>query len=162
MSTARPSRDALLMRTARIWSERSTCSRAQVGCVVSRGGRILVQGYNGAPAGLRHCQHNCECGFSDPIYQPPEAHHKTCPFIIPCSISVHAEANAIAFAAKHGISLDDAELHTTRVPCTACAMLLINAGIAKVTYRETHRDMNGLALLREVLIEVARDDRITP
>lgn len=158
----RPSRDKLLMSTARVWSARGTCSRAQVGCVISRDGRILVQGYNGAPKGLPHCEHSCKCGFSSPVYQPPEAHKKDCAFLAPCTIAVHAEANSIAYAARMGVSLDNTELHSTRVPCTNCAMLIINAGIIRVVYRENHRDMGGLTLLRQAMIEIARDDMMTP
>src|SRR6266550_960546 len=110
MVLERPSRDSLLMDTATLWSRRSTCSRAKVGCVVSRKGRILVQGYNGAPANLIHCSHQCICGYSDPVYQPPEAHLSNCPFPKPCIIAVHAEANAIAYAAKVGVSLEDTEM----------------------------------------------------
>jgi len=154
----RPQRDDLLMRTARIWSERSTCSRAHVGCVISRDGRILVQGYNGAPAGIDHCDHTCNCS----IGQSSPKHDTNCPAGQYCTISVHAEANAIAFAARHGVALQDTELHTTRIPCTTCAMLIINAGIGRVIYRENHRDMGGLTLFRQVLMRVAKDDKVSP
>lgn len=52
-----PSRDQALMETARVWAKRGTCSRLKVGAIFSIDGRILVQGYNGAPAGLPHCEH---------------------------------------------------------------------------------------------------------
>lgn len=139
--TDRPSRDRLLMATARVWAARGTCSRAKVGVVISRGGRILVQGYNGTPKGLPHCEHGSD---------------------EPCTLAVHAEANAIAYAAKVGVSLGGSEMHSTRVPCTNCAMLIINAGITRVMFRENHRDMGGLALLRQASIDVARDDMIKP
>lgn len=131
----RPNRDTLLLETAAIWAKRGTCSRARVGCVISRDGRILVQGYNGAPRGLPHCEH-----VGDE----------------PCTIATHAEANAIAYAARVGVILSGAEMHSTRVPCTNCAMLIINAGIERVIYLEEHRDMGGLALLRQALIAVDR------
>lgn len=137
----RPTRDHALMATARVWARRSTCSRAQVGCVISVDGRILVQGYNGAPAGMPHCTHTADA---------------------PCTIAVHAEANAVAFAAKHGVKLSGAELHSTLAPCTNCAMLIINAGIRRVVYRQPHRDMNGITLLREALISVNYSGMITP
>lgn len=36
-------------------AERSTCDRAHVGAVIVRNRRMLTTGYNGAPAGLPHC-----------------------------------------------------------------------------------------------------------
>lgn len=137
----RPSRDRLLMATARLWAARGTCCRARVGCVISKDGRILVQGYNGTPRGLPHCQHDADD---------------------PCTIAVHAEANAIAYASKVGVALVGSEMHSTRVPCTNCAMLIINSGITRVVYRENHRDMAGLALLRQAMVMVDKDDMMTP
>jgi dCMP deaminase len=152
----RPTRTESMMDIARILSNRSTCSRAQVGCIISREGRPLSLGYNGAPAGMPHCDHECDGGFSDPVYQPPEAHHATCRMVSPCRISVHAEANAIAWAARNGSKLQDSVLSSTRVPCTPCAQLIINAGIIAVVYEEDHRDMGGLALLEAADIHIER------
>lgn len=158
----RPTRDFALLQTASVWAERGTCSRAKVGCVISRDGRILVQGYNGAPAGLPNCDHDCHCGFSEPVYQPPEAHNLECSFRnTGCTIAVHAEANSIAFAGRVGVRLDGSQMHSTRVPCTNCAMLVINAGITRVAYIEDHRDMGGLDLLHRAFVKVTKVDMIT-
>ena len=121
-------RDITLMAVAAIYSTRGTCSRLQVGAVASRDGRVLTTGYNGAPSGLTHCDHS------------PDAKR-------PCDIAVHAEANAIAFAAKYGVALHDAELHVTHMPCLKCAQLIINAGISRVVFSHAYRDTSGVALL---------------
>src|SRR5687767_3879721 len=115
----RVSRDQMLMEVAQAVAKRGTCSRKQVGVVVARDGRVLVTGYNGTPAGMAHCRHD---------YQTGE----------PCIDSVHAEANAIAFAARHGAKLDGAEMFTTYSPCLACAKLIINAGIVRVVMCEMY------------------------
>src|SRR5690606_17847421 len=65
-----------------------------------------------------------------------------------CRDSVHAEANLVAFAAKYGIALRGATVYTTCSPCIDCAKLLINAGIARVVYEESYRDLRGLKLLK--------------
>jgi dCMP deaminase len=122
----RISRDDALMQIAELMSERSTCLRLQVGALVAREGRILVTGYNGAPSGVPHCS-------SD-----------TCGERLPCIRAVHAEANCMAFAAKHGIQLDGAEMYTTDSPCINCAHLIINAGIACVTYMREYRDKSPI------------------
>lgn len=145
----RMSRDQVLMGVARLWSGRSTCSRAQVGAVVSRDGRTLVTGYNGAPAGMKHCFHEiCSCSWDS----------EKCPKHSPCLISVHGEANVVAFAARHGVALNGADLHTTRLPCINCAMLIINSGIIRVVYDETHRETGGFDLLAQAGLEVVKYD----
>ena len=61
MPDDRPDRDDTLMGVAYLFAKRSTCSRLHVGAVFSKAGRILVTGYNGAPSGLPHCDHFCDC-----------------------------------------------------------------------------------------------------
>lgn len=153
MTTPRPTRDAILMDTASLWAQRSTCDRAHVGAVFSRDGRILVTGYNGAPAGMEHCVHDFDLLKTDLSDIPIRKVFRD----TGCQIAVHAEANGIAYAARHGIRLDGAELHTTRAMCAmVCAKLIINAGIVRAVWREPHRDMSGLALLMEAGIEVVQ------
>jgi dCMP deaminase len=69
---------------------------------------------------------------------------------------VHAEANAIIFAAKYGVGIDRAEVHTTRVPCMNCAGMIINAGIKRVVWLAEHRDMEGFLRLGQAGLEVIR------
>jgi dCMP deaminase len=125
----RISRDELLTSAARLVSGRSTCLRLQVGAVVALEGRILVTGYNGAPTGMPHCTPDI-CG--------PDK---------PCSRTVHAEANCIAFAARHGISLEGAFMYCTDSPCMECAKLIINSGIRGLNYQREYRDRKPLDLL---------------
>lgn len=159
----RASRETTLMATAELWSKRGTCSRLQVGCVVEKEGRILVQGYNGAPAGMKHCSHSCKCFDAETApCQPPEAHKTTCTMVHPCIEAVHAEANVIAFAARYGISLKEATLYSTHMPCRNCAMLIINSGIIKVMYNKPFRDYSGVALLREGFVQIDQYDMIKP
>lgn len=129
----RPTRTDTLLTVAYAMAERSTCTRLHVGCVAAIHGRILSTGYNGAPAGTPHCTH---------------------PSGEVCSRSVHAEANAVAYAARHGVSLEGAELFATDSPCYTCACLLINAGITAVVFTRKYRDDSGIRLLADVGIKV--------
>lgn len=122
------------MEVAKVIAQAGTCSRLQVGAVITRDRRIVSTGYNGAPSGVTHCQHT----VSDI-----------------CEVAVHAEANAIAFAAKHGIATDRSILWTTDSPCLKCAQLIINAGIRQVVYGRKYRDESGINLLVQVGIGVA-------
>ena len=135
----RPSRPLTLMEVAEVYAKRSTCSRAHVGVVIAHEGRILSTGYNGSPAGMSHCNHSLD---------PPDYPG--------CRTAVHAEANAIAFAAKHGIRLSDAELYTTFSPCLPCAQLIINAGICTVYIRNEYRTRDGEDLLEAAGIDIIR------
>lgn len=129
----RPTRQETLMRMAAVISLRGTCERASVGAVIAREGRIISTGYVGAPAGLPHCTEvGCQIGTHGG-----------------CVRTVHAEANAIAVAARFGVSTDSTELYCTHSPCLPCAQLIINAGIDRVVYEKEYRDRSGLDLLIE-------------
>lgn len=146
----RPSREEWLVKAAELASERSTCSRNHVGCVVANEGRIIVTGYNGAPAGLPHCSHECDC----PQTYGRGEHDQGCFSLQGCMTSVHAEANAIAYAARYGVRLEGSHLYTTVQPCLACAQLTINAGIRAVTFVREYRDHAGLNLLNQAGIVI--------
>ena len=47
-------------------------------------------------------------------------------------IVVHAEANAVATAARNGHSIKGAILYSTHRPCPQCASLIIQSGIVRV------------------------------
>lgn len=156
-SSSRPSRDEMLMEMAKVAASRSTCSRAQVGVVIAHEGRVLSTGYNGAPAGMAHCDHMCDCGWKEVKLDGiklADAHAAGCARFQPCLISVHAEANAIAYAARHGTRLQWSTLYTTWSPCNACAQLIINAGIKEVVYGQNYRDPSGLELLRNAAVSL--------
>lgn len=129
----RPGRDETLMAVAKVYALRSTCNRLHVGAVLAMSGRIISTGYNGPPSNLNHCDHQRD----DPT---------------PCSEAVHAEANAIAFAARHGLRTEHSTLYVTNQPCLGCAKLIINAGIRRVVYQYEYRDKSGVRLLFEANI----------
>jgi dCMP deaminase len=51
----RPEWDSYFLKIASAVSERSTCDRAFVGCVLVLDKRILTTGFNGSPTGQPHC-----------------------------------------------------------------------------------------------------------
>lgn len=124
----RATRDQMGMNMARVVAGRGTCDRLQVGAVIARDGRVISSGYNGNIVGMAHCNHS---------------EHPS----IPCTDAVHAEANAILFAARYGMSTEGATLYTTHQPCLNCAKMIINSGIVHVCYEHPYRDNSGLDLL---------------
>lgn len=101
---------------------------------------ILATGYNGAPAGLRHCDHSAG---GDML-----AGH--------CARSTHAEQNAIVQAARHGISIEGATLYSTDNPCLTCAKLLINAGVVRIVYEQAYPDPLAAEMLSEAGVALDR------
>jgi dCMP deaminase len=145
----RPSLDETMIHVAYAWAARGTCARARVGAVLAIDGRTIASGYNGAPAGMPHC----EC---QPIASSIDVDDS---IGAGCEIAVHAEANVVAFAARSGIATDGATLYTTLTPCRACAMLLVNAGIVRVVAIEHYRLDAGERLLRDagIVVDLADD-----
>ncbi len=125
MTHLRPSWDEYFMMLAKLAATRSTCLAFPVGAVITKDRQVLATGYNGPPSGSPHCiaQGFCYEGLSscDADKQMP-------------SRAVHAEANAIAQAAKHGIPTHGASIYVTLEPCLSCLKLIISAGIKEVFY----------------------------
>ena len=139
-SVDRPSWDEYFMNIAEAVATRSTCSRRSVGALVVRDKRLLATGYNGAPAGLRHCDHTGGADMRD-------GH---------CARSTHAEQNAIVQAARHGTMIDGATVYCTAQPCLTCAKLLVNAGVKRVVYAGDYPDELAVAILAEAGIALDR------
>jgi len=137
---SRIERAVLNMSIAFLISKRGTCARAQVGAVITRNNRIISTGYNGA----LHKNEDYKCGIDcDPSQR--------------CTNSVHAELNAIAAAAKEGISLDGAILYCTHQPCLDCAKAIIQSGITKVVYCHPYWNP-GVQLLKDFNIQISQVD----
>ena len=123
MTDTRVSWEKYFMNIAQEVSSRSTCDRKHVGAVIVRGKTILSTGYNGSIKGLDHC---------DDVGHEMHNDH--------CIRTIHAEANAIVQAAKHGINIDQSEIYITASPCFDCFKLIANVGIGKIYFGEFYRD----------------------
>jgi dCMP deaminase len=133
----RVSWDRYFMNLAVQAATRSTCPRKSVGAVIVRDKAVLATGYNGSLRGLPHCT---EVGCL------MESDH--------CVRTVHAEANAILQAARHGVRIDGAEIYVTASPCWDCFKLIANGGITRIHYGEFYRDERIREYAREARIEL--------
>ncbi|MGN0819476.1 MAG: deoxycytidylate deaminase [Christensenellaceae bacterium] len=142
--------DKRFMDMAFVVGSWSSCfqENRHVGAVIVRDKRILTTGYNGAPSAVKSCVEKGEC-LRRKLEIPSGTRHELC-------FAVHAEQNAIAQAAKLGISLDGATLYVTHQPCTICTKIIINAGIKKVIYKEGYPDEFSLQILNEAGVELIR------
>ncbi len=132
----RPGFEEIYMRLAITLGERSTCSRLQVGTVITSTDfrKVLAVGYNGNAAGLpNRCDRDApgDCGC------------------------LHSEENAV-------INCDSPRyveklVFVTHLPCVMCAKRLINLGnVRSVFYGREYRSRESIALFEEVGIEVIR------
>jgi len=120
----RPSWDEYFIDIVKVVAERGTCNRGRTGCVIVRDKQILVTGYVGSPRGIPHCD---EVG-----HQMKSVVHEDGSVSQHCMRTAHAEVNAIAQAARLGISVLGATLYCKMAPCPTCAKMIINAGIKRV------------------------------
>jgi dCMP deaminase len=142
---SRPTWDDYFFQIAIQVATRSTCMRRQVGAVLVKEKRILSTGYNGAPRGISHC---IEVGcLREELGIPSGERHELCR-------ALHAEQNAIAQAALHGVKIEGSTIYCTHQPCSLCAKMIINAGIVAVYYDEGYPDDLAASLFSEAGISV--------
>jgi dCMP deaminase len=139
----RPSWDEYFLMLAKLAATRSTCLAFPVGAVIVKDRQVLATGYNGSPSGTVHCTAQ---GFCYPGLSSCDA-SKEFP-----SRAVHAEANAIAQAAKHGIPTDNATIYVTLEPCISCLKLIIASGIKEVFYEAPFNAGNNV-LVRDSFLK---------
>ncbi len=132
----RPSWHEYFMFIAKVVSTRSTCNSRPTGAVIVKDNHILATGYNGSMPGAPHC------------IDQPDVDGK--PFCFRRSLGIpdidkynfcrasHAEANAIAQAAKYGIAINGSTLYSTLAPCYVCLKLIASAGIVAVYYEHEY------------------------
>jgi dCMP deaminase len=144
---ARPSWSEYFMTITNMVAKRSTCLRRHVGAILVKDKRILATGYNGAPAGVRHCEET-GCLRRDSGV-PSGQRHELCR-------GLHAEQNAIIQAAYHGVSISGSTLYCTNKPCIICSKMLINAGIKEIVYGEGYDDPLADEMLTEAGITMER------
>ena len=138
------------MRVAREIAKNSRCLSRQIGVVLVRDNTLISTGYNGPPRGIPPCPNRWEADehfqklkeellHNQHLYNPDFSDcprralgHQSGEGLYLCP-AVHAEVNAIANAAKEGISVKySTMLMTCGVPCRNCLATIVNAGISTI------------------------------
>jgi len=141
----RPTWDDYFMEIAETVAKRSTCLRRQVGAIIVRDKRILATGYNGALTGLPHCE---QVGCLREMKNiPPGQMQEVCR-------GLHAEQNALLFAAANGVDIKNAAIYCTHQPCILCAKMLIQAGIIRAVFKGKYPDEMAQELFKEAKVEL--------
>jgi len=118
----RPSWDEYFIQQCDLIASRATCDRKRVGAIIVKDKRTISSGYNGSLPGLPHC---------DDIGHDMEDSH--------CVATVHGEVNAIADAARRGVSVEGATLYCNTMPCWNCFKTIVSAGITEIVFRDEYR-----------------------
>jgi len=121
----------------------SKCVSKQVGAVIVKDGRILSTGYNGTPAGYTNC-----CEHWDGEYT--KDHHEWSK-----TYEIHAEMNAIIWAARKGISIEGATIYVTLEPCSECSKNVIASGIKRIVYNKAYEHTHS-----EVISQFIKDNGV--
>ncbi|MDF2953675.1 MAG: Deoxycytidylate deaminase [Thermodesulfobacterium sp.] len=157
----RPNWHEYFMLLAKIVALRSGCNSRPTGAVIVKDKRILATGYNGPMPGAWHCtDKGSKYCFRREKGIPDIDKYNFCR-------STHAEANAIAQAAKFGISVEGASIYCTLAPCYVCLKLLASAGIKEVYYeydyesRDFERDEFWKNAIKEAGIKVFKQIRVS-
>jgi dCMP deaminase len=142
----RISSEEMYIEILKVVAKRSTCMKRSVSAIIVKEGRIISMGYNGSPRGVINCCDENKC-----IRESSASGEN-----LQNCYAIHAEINAISFAAKVGIACDDSIIYTSTQPCINCAKAIISAGIKKVVYIEKYNDELSLKLLKQAGIEVSQ------
>lgn len=118
--------DKNFINIAKEISSASKCVSKKVGAVIVKEGRILSTGYNGTPAGYTNCSEHWDNEYTS-------EHHEWSK-----TYEIHAEMNAIIWAARKGISIEDATIYVTLEPCADCSKNIIASGIKRIVYEKAY------------------------
>jgi dCMP deaminase len=137
-------RDKELMGRAFAEAGKSPDWWRQVGAIVTRDGEPLLVGHN-KPFPSEDYTLNV---FGD----PRSNFDAGVGFEI--SKAIHAEAGAIAEAAKRGVSLEGTSIYVTTFPCPVCAKSVAAAGIKKVYYSKGYSLLDAEDVLKSHNVEI--------
>jgi dCMP deaminase len=129
--------DNLFMEVAEKFAELSNCVSFQVGCVIVRDQRIISVGYNGTLSGVKNCYDKFPA--YSPVNGDREIHYQWS-----SANEIHAEMNAILYAVKVGIAIENSTLYSTIKPCQHCMKNILQAGIKRIVYKYPYdKDVEG-------------------
>ena len=121
----------------------SKCVSKNVGAVIVRDGRILSTGYNGTPSGFTNCDSHWKGEYTSDHHEWSKTYE------------IHAEMNAIIWAARQGISIEGATIYVTLEPCSECSKNVIASGIKRIVYDVPYEHTNS-----EVITKFIKDNGV--
>ena len=142
--TSRPTFSELFIDITLKIAQRSSCVKAQQAALLIKDNRIISFGYNGPPAGTINC---IDEGGEESCGKDSNGS---------CFLGVHAEQNAIGYAARIGIQTEGCIIYCTQSPCISCAKLIVASGINIFFYLEDYRLRDGLDFLMAANVQTLK------
>lgn len=109
----------------------SKCVSRQTWAVIVKDNRILSTWYNWTPAWYVNCDDYWKWEYT--------AEHHDWSY----KYEIHAEMNALVWAARKWIPVEWATLYSTYQPCFDCTRAIIAAWIKKIVYKEKYKHYTG-------------------
>ena len=106
---------------------------------------VVATGYNGVPTHFPHC-----------LDEPCEGASAPSGYVLEKCLAVHAEQNAIGYAARNGIQTEGCIIYCTQSPCISCAKLIVASGINIFFYLEDYRLRDGLDFLMAANVQTLK------
>lgn len=129
--------DQKMMKKAYFIAKQSSDWWRQVGAILVKNKKVLVEGYNqGLPSDYSSYQRGAIRDFMKPGEKPELANY------------IHGEQKIICEAARNGISLEGSSIYVTHFPCAVCAKLIAISGIKKVCFGEGSSNADGDIILK--------------
>lgn len=116
-------KESTFIEIAKVIAKESKCVSLQVGAVIVKDNRIISMGYNGTVSGSINCDKALITEFEREKHSEWSDAHE-----------IHAEMNALMFAAKNGVATEGCTLYCTHEPCDQCLKNIIQSGIKKIIY----------------------------
>ncbi len=123
-------RDKNFIEIAKEIAKWSKCVSIQVWAVIVKDTRILSTWYNGTPSGYTNCRDHWKGEHH------PDHHEWSLKY------EIHAEMNALLYAARRGVSIEWATLYTVYQPCFQCTKNIIAAGIKRIVYEQKYKHVD--------------------
>ena len=141
---SRISFEELFVETTKLVAKRSSCVKAQQAALLIKDNRIISLGYNGPPAGTLNC---LEDGGEEVCGKDSTGS---------CRLGIHAEQNAIGYAARNGINTEGCIIYCTQTPCISCAKLVVASGIKEFYYIDEYRLDDGKRFLSACKVKLCK------
>ena len=138
------------MKRAEEVAEQSHCIReeSRIGAVAVINGQIVETGFNGVVGKIPRCFERGVC-----IRKKLGIASGTQREVAYC---ICAEQRMICNAARNGATLDGAEVFVTHMPCAICVRLMIEAGVARVFYKNEYPNQFTVDLCKMAGFELVK------
>lgn len=119
--------DIVFLKIAREISSGSKCVSTHVWAIIVRDNRIVSTWYNGTPSWYVNCHDHWKWEYTPKHHDWSAAHE------------IHAEMNAVLWAARQGSPIEWWTMYCTLEPCLNCAKHIVWAWIKRIVFTNKYK-----------------------